>query len=237
MKTRLLVLVGLTFHHSIFAWNVFGKDDRLPIRNHEAPWRMVGRLDTGCTGTLVGKNIVLTAAHCVFNDEKIDPKLKYFYPNLIQNVSSTRSAIKFIWYGTRTPELYPHLDWALLELKEDLGKIHGWMGVQEAPTEKIILTGYSSDFEHGKTATTHIGCQFTGSWNGTWLHNCDMTRGASGSPMFIKKNNGPYIVALNVAERRGGKTASLKLKEYSSKYANIAVPAKQFLKKLQELLK
>src|SRR6476659_7595437 len=45
--------------------NVFATDDRQDLTEAEAPWTGIGRIDTGCTAALIGKRLVLTAAHCV----------------------------------------------------------------------------------------------------------------------------------------------------------------------------
>lgn len=55
--------------------NVFGVDDRMAITSTGTPWRMIGRLSNGCTGTLVGRDLVLTAAHCVYDRDAQAPKI------------------------------------------------------------------------------------------------------------------------------------------------------------------
>lgn len=56
---------------------IFGPDDRIPIEDAtKAPWRTVvllvvlnqqGQLSHSCTGSMLNYNVVLTAAHCVFD--------------------------------------------------------------------------------------------------------------------------------------------------------------------------
>jgi len=36
--------------------NIFGKDDRIAVTSTSYPWRAIGRLSTGCTGTLIVRN-------------------------------------------------------------------------------------------------------------------------------------------------------------------------------------
>ncbi len=54
--------------------NIFGKDARIPMTASDYPWSTIGRLEAPidaktvkfCTGTLIGKKLVITNAHCVF---------------------------------------------------------------------------------------------------------------------------------------------------------------------------
>ncbi len=36
--------------------NIFDKDDRIPVTSTQYPWRAIGKISTGCTGTLVVSN-------------------------------------------------------------------------------------------------------------------------------------------------------------------------------------
>jgi len=100
------------------------------------------------------------------------------------------------------------------------------------------LVGYSADFQNGQTASTHMNCSITGQESeNVFTHNCDMTRGASGGPIFAYWNDEPYpyIYAINVAEYRNGTDTSLKIPDYVNTYANVAIWSQEIQSKIIEL--
>ena len=72
--------------------NIFGNDDRVKLTDTDYPWRTIVKIRStndaslgwsGCTGTLVGPDLLLTASHCLQDREgKIHSDIR-FYPNFI----------------------------------------------------------------------------------------------------------------------------------------------------------
>jgi len=220
------------------SWNVFGPDQRKPMTSYDYPFRTIGYIDnTRCTGVLVGRDLVLTAGHCVLDlkTREIRKDLTYFRPNLINGKSYQKSWISHIWVGTRDLNQKQEDDWAILKLKESLGEGFGWMEIAEETKENVQCGGYSADFAGGRTPTLHESCQIVSEFQGILLHNCHATRGSSGSPIFIVKDDKAYIVGLNVGEFRGDSERSLFLPAYEEKWANTAVQASRFKQTVEDL--
>ena len=202
--------------------NVFGRDDRISMTASSYPWSTIGRVEVPqsdrtiaiCTGTLIARDLVVTNAHCVFDQQGNPHTAMFFAPNLIQNQTSVRASVISAVVGTRQPQKQRAQDWAILKLNLPLGDQYGWMEWTSAPIatlehlrQQFISVGYSGDFPRyrgGSTAGVHLGCSIRGyaSTVGLATHDCDMTRGASGGPIFYLSEQGMgRIVALNTAER------------------------------------
>jgi V8-like Glu-specific endopeptidase len=240
---------------------VFGKDDRIPMNSAKYPWSAIGRIEVPiddrsmkiCTGTLIGKNVVVTNAHCVLDEKtkQVTTNKIRFRPNLIDGQAPAEAFATKVVPGTNDPNRDRGNDWALLVLDQPLGETYGWMKFIVADLAdldsvkgEIILAGYSSDFPKEKlseTAGVHNGCSIRGFGPqlGMISHDCDMMAGASGDPMFVVIQDGSkvsaIIVALNAAERVSPE--GKKVPKFSRETANIGVYAATWAGKAEELLK
>jgi protease YdgD len=215
--------------------NVFSLDNREDVLSGAYPWSAVGRIDSGCTGTLVAPQLVLTAAHCVFDSEKkvVKKSLAYFRPNLIRGVSKAPTWIEHAWFGSETPEDDRGRDWAILKLEKPIGAgpAFRWVPVRDVDVAAGLpfttsLAGYSSDRDGGDTASVHRGCYIHEKLGERLLHDCDATGGVSGGPMITVYDGTPNIVAISVSEYRGGASDSVHVDAYRRELANVAIGTK-----------
>ncbi len=229
----------------------FGEDNRVPMRSSAYPWSAVGRvlIDGGghCTGALIGRDLVLTNAHCIWGSGQ--PRNITFAPNYRNGQSPETARGTNSWWGTSNPNQDTRNDWAIIRLERPIGDRYGWLGwqplsYQELQGRTVSYAGYSTfgdetvqEFIGGETAQVHIGCHIRDVFpNQGLVHtDCDNGRGGSGGPIFIWQNSRPIIVGINAAEYRGESQVSFFRQAYTPGQGNVGVPTLAFAQRIRNI--
>lgn len=216
---------------------VIGVNKRTLVNPNEfatSELRMIGLLkrpnNRHCTATLIAKDLIITAGHCLTNDH--DPgyqKGTYtFKVKTGTEVLESETTEEYYWDNVATArDRDLGKDWAIIRLKEDLGTKAGWFGIrwklsipQWESLGRLKLVGFSltfSDPSIGKNQMTYTTCNVQKAYLGIITHDCDTESGDSGAPLY--KCDAPlkcFIYAIHHGYRDNFES------EPKSKYINAA---------------
>lgn len=221
---------------------ILGSDDRVILDTSAWPWAAVGRVnrETGgfCTGTLVASNLVLTAAHCLYDGRtgtRVAPRRLHFVGGYRRGKYVTHAVARAIFHPvafsfagadglTRAAN-----DWAVLVLATPVAtkpipvRSLSPRNLTTLPRDRLMRAGYSQDRPH--LLSLHNGCGVSGNVNGgpVLIHTCDATRGDSGSPLIIMTEQGPFLVGMIMGVTQAGE-----------RERGLAVHASAFLETLEK---
>jgi len=173
-------------------------------------WQAVGRLNFGdvsfCTGSLIAPDLVLTAAHCMFDPKtgvRLDDAQVEFLADWRGGRASAYRRVKrsivhptFVYDSENFITRIAH-DLAILELDQPIRNTSIVpFGIHRTPGDGAEVGVVSYAFDRADSPSLQEVCNVLDRRAGALVLNCDVDFGSSGAPVFIMENGEPKIVSV-----------------------------------------
>lgn len=151
------------------------------------------------SGFMVSKNVMLTAAHCMYKSSGWvkDMEIHYYQNGKSLNAYKTTPKKKVVT-SNYTKAFDKDYDWGLMVLNDNIGEKTGWFGVstttETLDNKMITVSGYPKDHKYYQYFATG---RFYDTGTYRVKYDADMMNGQSGGPVYDINNK---VWAINTAE-------------------------------------
>lgn len=189
------------------------------LNMQDYPWCTIGKISTydvsrafleSCSGAVIGKDLILTASHCVPWKQgdyqwtvKFTPaySLEAEVPRPFDTAWATRCR------GVRNTDDVTGLDYVICQMTTPIGDTVGYMGSKASPADDLYYdglwtsAGYPNDFHRGQVAAVEDGIKLEDVDN-EYIDGIELesylfsSAGWSGGPLFDVEDGWPMAVGV-----------------------------------------